>query len=134
MKQELNFWVLGGDLRQGKLAQLLAEDTSTGRAPMASEPTTEPPLTRKVRVTVLGKFPLVTVAGVVWEPAGRMDTSREEAEGALGVAIVPVEQDGGALCDAMLGEGTPEHRSGQGAAGGEEYYTYNQSRNRRSGG
>ena len=58
----------------------------------------------------------------------------EEAEGALGVPIVPVEQDGGALCDAMLGEGTPEPRSGQGAAGGEEYYTYNQSRNRRSGG
>lgn len=26
MKQELNFWVIGGDLRQEKLAQLLAED------------------------------------------------------------------------------------------------------------
>lgn len=26
MRQELNFWVLGGDMRQGKLAQLLAED------------------------------------------------------------------------------------------------------------
>ena len=26
MKYELNFWVLGGDMRQGKLAQLLAED------------------------------------------------------------------------------------------------------------
>ena len=26
MRKELNFWVLGGDLRQGKLAQLLAED------------------------------------------------------------------------------------------------------------
>ena len=62
------------------------------------------------------------------------DVTLEEAEGALGVPIVPVEQDGGALCDAMLGEGTPEPRSGQGAAGGEEYYTYNQSRNRRSGG
>ena len=56
------------------------------------------------------------------------DVTLEEAEGALGVPIVPVEQDGGALCDAMLGEGTPEPRSGQGAAGGEEYYTYNQSR------
>src|SRR5699024_6158950 len=58
-------------------AQLLAEDTSTGRAPMASEPTTEPPLTRKVRVTVLEKFPLVTVAVMVWEPEDRLDTSRE---------------------------------------------------------
>ena len=26
MRHELNFWVLGGDMRQGKLAQLLAED------------------------------------------------------------------------------------------------------------
>lgn len=26
MRQELNFWVVGGDLRQEKLAQLLAED------------------------------------------------------------------------------------------------------------
>ena len=26
MRQELNFWVLGGDMRQGKLAQLLSED------------------------------------------------------------------------------------------------------------
>ena len=26
MKHELNFWVLGGDMRQGKLAQLLEED------------------------------------------------------------------------------------------------------------
>ena len=26
MREALNFWVLGGDMRQGKLAQLLAED------------------------------------------------------------------------------------------------------------
>ena len=26
MKHELNIWVLGGDMRQGKLAQLLSED------------------------------------------------------------------------------------------------------------
>ena len=26
MKHELNFWVVGGDMRQCKLAQLLAED------------------------------------------------------------------------------------------------------------
>ena len=26
MRHELNFWVLGRDMRQGKLAQLLAED------------------------------------------------------------------------------------------------------------
>ena len=29
MKQELNIWVVGGDLRQGKLAELLAEDGHT---------------------------------------------------------------------------------------------------------
>ena len=29
MRHELNFWVLGGDMRQGKLAQLLAEDGCT---------------------------------------------------------------------------------------------------------
>ena len=29
MKHELNIWVVGGDLRQAKLAQLLAEDGHT---------------------------------------------------------------------------------------------------------
>ena len=29
MKHELNIWVVGGDLRQEKLAQLLAEDGHT---------------------------------------------------------------------------------------------------------
>ena len=29
MKHELNIWVVGGDLRQVKLAQLLAEDGHT---------------------------------------------------------------------------------------------------------
>ena len=31
MKHELNFWVIGGDMRQAKLAQLLAEDGHTVR-------------------------------------------------------------------------------------------------------
>lgn len=31
MRYELNFWVIGGDMRQAKLAQLLAEDGHTVR-------------------------------------------------------------------------------------------------------
>ena len=38
MRHELNFWVLGGDLRQGKLAQLLAEDGHTVHTYALEEP------------------------------------------------------------------------------------------------
>ncbi len=38
MKHELNFWVLGGDLRQAKLAQLLAQDGHTVHAWALGEP------------------------------------------------------------------------------------------------
>lgn len=55
------------------------------------------------------------------------DVTLEEAERELGVPIFPVAQDGGALCDAMLGETaqTTEHAMPQ--TGREEYHTYNPS-------
>ena len=54
------------------------------------------------------------------------DVTLEEASRELGVPIYPVEQDGFALCGAVLGE-LPEQRSpaenGENAA----YYKYNQN-------
>ena len=41
MRHELNFWVLGGDLRQEKLAQLLAEDGHTVHTYALGEPQEE---------------------------------------------------------------------------------------------
>ena len=38
MKHELNIWVVGGDLRQAKLAQLLAEDGHTVHTYALGEP------------------------------------------------------------------------------------------------
>ena len=38
MKHELNIWVVGGDLRQAKLAQLLAEDGHTVHIYALGEP------------------------------------------------------------------------------------------------
>lgn len=43
MKHELNIWVVGGDLRQAKLAQLLAEDGHTVHTCALGEPEAETP-------------------------------------------------------------------------------------------
>lgn len=58
------------------------------------------------------------------------DVSVEQAERALGVSITTVEQDGGALVDAIFG---PAEDGGACVVctGAEEYYTYNPPRTRR---
>ena len=53
------------------------------------------------------------------------DVKLSEAEAALGVPILPVEQDGFALFDAMSGE-LPAIRQPQSGVD-EEYYRYNQN-------
>ena len=53
------------------------------------------------------------------------DVTVAQAEEALGVPIVPVEQDGGALLDAMLGLNSLQPRPGPLFGGGEEFYCYN---------
>lgn len=55
------------------------------------------------------------------------DVTVEEVEAALGVPLTFVEQDGGALWDAILGRGGKRPVSEGGAASPEEYYTYNPS-------
>ena len=55
------------------------------------------------------------------------DVTVEEVEAALGVPLTFVEQDGGALWDAILGRGGKRPVSEVGAASPEEYYTYNPS-------
>ena len=55
------------------------------------------------------------------------DVTVEEVEAALGVPLTFVEQDGGALWDAVLGRGGKRPVSEGGAASPEEYYTYNPS-------
>lgn len=55
------------------------------------------------------------------------DVTVEEVEAALGVPLTFVEQDGGALWDAVLGRGGKRPVSEGGAAPPEEYYTYNPS-------
>ena len=55
------------------------------------------------------------------------DVTVEEVEAALGVPLTFVEQDGGALWDAILGQGGKRPVSEVGAASPEEYYTYNPS-------
>ena len=55
------------------------------------------------------------------------DVTVEEVEAALGVPLTFVEQDGGALWDAVLGRGGKRPVSEVGAASPEEYYTYNPS-------
>ena len=55
------------------------------------------------------------------------DVTVEEVEAALGVPLTFVEQDGGALWDAILGRGRKRPVSEGGAAPPEEYYTYNPS-------
>ncbi len=55
------------------------------------------------------------------------DVTVEEVEAALGVPLTFVEQDGGALWDAILGRGGKSPVSEGGAASPEEYYTYNPS-------
>ena len=55
------------------------------------------------------------------------DVTVEEVEAALGVPLTFVEQDGGALWDAILGRGGKRPVSEGGAAPPEEYYTYNPS-------
>lgn len=55
------------------------------------------------------------------------DVTVEEVEAALGVPLTFVEQDGGALWDAILGQGGKRPVSEGGAAPPEEYYTYNPS-------
>lgn len=55
------------------------------------------------------------------------DVTVEEVEVALGVPLTFVEQDGGALWDAILGRGGKRPVSEGGAASPEEYYTYNPS-------
>ena len=55
------------------------------------------------------------------------DVTVEEVEAALGVPLTFVEQDGGALWDAILGQGGKRPVSEGGAASPEEYYTYNPS-------
>ena len=57
------------------------------------------------------------------------DATLEQVEQALGVPVVTVEQDGGALADAIF-EQQPPARPAQGsrAGGAEEYYTYNPPR------
>lgn len=52
------------------------------------------------------------------------DVTLEQAEAALGVPIYPVPQDGGALCDAMLGV-LPERRAPKADAEETEYNKYN---------
>ena len=53
------------------------------------------------------------------------DVTVAQAEEALGVSVVPVEQDGGVLLDAMLGLDGPEPQPGPTLGGGEEFYCYN---------
>ena len=53
------------------------------------------------------------------------DVTVAQAEEALGVSIVPVEQDGGVLLDTMLGLDSPEPQPGPTLGGGEEFYCYN---------
>ncbi len=55
------------------------------------------------------------------------DVTVEEVEAALGVPLTFVEQDGGALWDAILGRGGKRPVSEGRAAPPEEYYTYNPS-------
>lgn len=50
----------------------------------------------------------------------------EEAAQALGVEIIPLPEDGGALCDAFFGH-LPEVKKANTAAEETEYYPYNQS-------
>lgn len=58
------------------------------------------------------------------------DVTLEETQRELGVPIIPVAQDGGALCDAMLGETVTEGDPAALQTGREEYYTYNPSTGR----
>ena len=55
------------------------------------------------------------------------DVTVEEVEAALGVPLIFVEQDGGALWDAVLGRGGKRPVSEVGAAPPAEYYTYTPS-------
>ena len=55
------------------------------------------------------------------------DVTVAQAEEALGVPIFPVPQDGGALCDMMLGEGAAPPAPPAPQTGREEYHTYNPS-------
>ena len=58
------------------------------------------------------------------------DVTLEEVQRELGVPIFPVAQDGGALCDAMLGETAAAAEEPSCQTGREEYYTYNPSAGR----
>jgi len=53
------------------------------------------------------------------------DVTLEEAERELGVKIYPIAQDGGELCDAMLGI-LPEVKLPNRDTEDTEYYRYNQ--------
>ncbi len=68
MERELNFWVLGGDLRQAKLAQLLALDGHTVHTWALGEPDRVPGLFREDALDQIGRadcvvLPLLVCAG-----------------------------------------------------------------------
>ena len=56
------------------------------------------------------------------------DVTVEQVEGALGVRVVTVEQDGGALADAIFDQPSPLPADTRPTGGAEEYYTYNPPR------
>ena len=69
MKHELNIWVVGGDLRQAKLAQLLSEDGHTVHTYALGEPQDSPPgpiaeaSTRRIEKADCVILPLTVNAG-----------------------------------------------------------------------
>lgn len=75
MKHELNFWVVGGDMRQAKLAQLLAEDGHTVHT-YALDPGPEviPGLIQEQNLNHAGRADCVVLPLIVTSGAGLLNT------------------------------------------------------------
>ena len=74
MKHELNFWVIGGDMRQVKLAQLLAEDGHTVHT-YALDPGPEqfPGLIQEQNLNRVGRADCVVLPMTVSAGGGRLN-------------------------------------------------------------
>ncbi len=85
-------------------------------------------LIAQLRERELGDYLLITQNMLRREEMDFLDDiTLAEASRALGVPIYPLEQDGGVLCDAMLGI-LPEVRLPNADTEDTEYYRYNQNR------
>ncbi len=80
MKRELNFWVLGGDLRQAKLAQLLAQDGHTVHAWALGELEPVPGLISEEKLDQIERADCVVLPLTVRTEGGLLNTPLAQGE------------------------------------------------------